>query len=55
MRLAAILGMTFGPLSDLVGSRRHALLLVVVFFVAGGLMLARVPIDEGIAKAHPER
>ncbi|MCK6683161.1 MAG: MFS transporter [Thermoanaerobaculia bacterium] len=54
MRLAAILGMTFGPVSDLIGSRRHALLLVVVFFVVGGLMLARVPIEEGIAKARTE-
>ncbi|MCG3191340.1 MAG: hypothetical protein DIJKHBIC_00566 [Thermoanaerobaculia bacterium] len=54
MRLAAILGMTFGPVSDLIGSRRHALLLVIVFFVTGGLMLARVPIDEGIARARAE-
>ncbi|MCC6131876.1 MAG: MFS transporter, partial [Acidobacteria bacterium] len=54
MRLAAILGMTVGPVSDLIGSRRHALLLVVVFFVVGGLMLARVPIEEGIAKARTE-
>ncbi len=45
MRIAIILGMLFGPVSDLVG-RRSALLLVVGYFVLGALLLARVPIDE---------
>ncbi len=54
MRFAAILGMTFGPVSDLLGSRRHALLLVAAFFIAGGLMLARVPIESGIKQARQE-
>jgi UMF1 family MFS transporter len=46
-RVAIILGMTFGPVADLI-SRRYALLLVVGFFVVGGLMLVRVPIEKGI-------
>lgn len=48
MRLAIILGMTFGPVADALGSRRMALLLVAGFFVVGGLMLLRVPIAEAI-------
>lgn len=48
MRLAIILGMTFGPVADALGSRRMALLLVAGFFVVGGLMLVRVPITEAI-------
>ena len=44
-RVAIILGMTFGPVADLT-SRRTAILLVVMFFVVGGAMLLRVPIDE---------
>ena len=44
-RIAIILGMTFGPVADMTG-RRTAILLVVVFFVVGGLLLWRVPIDE---------
>lgn len=50
MRVAIILGMTFGPLSDMVG-RRQAMLLVVGFFVIGGIMLFFVPIEEGIEQA----
>ena len=46
-RIAIILGMTFGPVADMTG-RRTAILLVVVFFVVGGLLLWRVPIDEHI-------
>lgn len=45
MRLSIILGMLFGPVSDMLG-RRTALLLVVAYFVVGGLMLLRVPIDQ---------
>lgn len=44
-RLAIILGMTFGPVSDVVG-RRYAILLVLVFFAIGGALLLRVPIDR---------
>lgn len=55
MRLAIILGMTFGPVADAVGSRRMALLLVVGFFAAGGLMLWRVPINEAIASNRADR
>lgn len=45
-KLAIMLGMTFGFVSDLIGSRRHALLLVLLFFVIGGLLLKRI-------KLHP--
>jgi UMF1 family MFS transporter len=45
-RLAIILGMSFGFFADAIGSRRHALLLVVAFFAIGGLMLLRVPISN---------
>ena len=48
-RLAVILAMAFGPLADGLGSRRLALLLVVAFFAAGGLMLRRVPLAQAIA------
>lgn len=51
-RAAIILGMLFGPLSDLLDSRRQAILLVVGFFVVGGLLLTRVPIQKGIDEAH---
>ncbi len=53
-RAAIILGMSFGPVADLVGSRRQALLLVVAFFVVGGLMLSRVPIEAGIKAADEQ-
>ena len=44
-RVAIILGMSFGPVSDAVG-RRPAMLMVVGFFVVGGLMLWRVPMER---------
>ncbi len=53
MRLAIILGMTFGLVSDAVG-RREAMLVVVGFFVVGGIMLAFVPIQKGIDEAAKE-
>ncbi|MCA9539318.1 MAG: MFS transporter [Myxococcales bacterium] len=49
-RLAIILGMAFGPVSDAVG-RREAMLLVLAFFALGGLLLAFVPIRQGIETA----
>lgn len=50
-KFAIILGMAFGPVSDLFG-RREAMLLVLGFFALGGLLLWRVPISEGIRAAH---
>lgn len=47
MRLASILGMSYGVVSDVFGSRRDALLLVVAFFAVGAVLLAPVRIDEG--------
>lgn len=52
-RIALILGMTFGLVSDAVG-RRDAMLLVLAFFAVGGILLWFVPIKEGIAAAHAE-
>lgn len=49
-RFGLILGMSFGPVSDMVG-RQNAMLLVLAFFVVGAVMLAGVPIDEGIRAA----
>lgn len=46
-RLAIVVGMTFGPISDLVG-RHQALLVIMVYFVIGGLMLWRIPLKEAI-------
>jgi UMF1 family MFS transporter len=45
MRVSIILGMLFGPVADMVG-RRTALLLVVTYFLVGGIMLLFVPIDR---------
>lgn len=50
-RFAIIVGMTFGPISDVVG-RQQALLVIMVYFVVGGLMLWRIPLSEAI---HDER
>ncbi len=47
LRLASILGMSYGVVSDVFGSRRDALLLVVAFFAVGAMLLAPVRIDEG--------
>ncbi len=47
-RIATLLGMSFGFASDLLGSRRWAMLLVVAFFAVGLLMLSRIPLSKGI-------
>ncbi|NBX17467.1 MAG: MFS transporter [Proteobacteria bacterium] len=44
-RLGALLGALFGILSDAAG-RQNALLLIVAFFVVGGIMLSPLKIDE---------
>lgn len=44
-RLAIILGMTFGPISDALG-RHSALLFIVVYFILGGIMLMQIPIRK---------
>jgi len=50
LRLANLLAMSYGLLADAVGLR-SALLLVVAFFAAGAILLARTPIREGIRDA----
>jgi UMF1 family MFS transporter len=48
-RLGTMLGVLFGFLSDAAG-RQNALLLVVAFFAAGGLMLLPLKLDEEVKK-----
>ena len=48
LKLATILGMSFGFVSDALDSRRMALLLIIGFFIVGGLMLMRIPLTKGI-------
>lgn len=52
-RVAIILGMTFGPLSDLLGSRRDALWLVIAFFAVGGLLLLLLDVTPSHNSASP--
>jgi UMF1 family MFS transporter len=44
-RFAIIIGMTFGPISDMLG-RRSALLFILVYFIIGGFMLIRIPLNK---------
>ncbi|WP_196157964.1 MFS transporter [Reinekea sp. G2M2-21] len=46
-RFAIIIGMTFGPISDLL-SRQTALLFILVYFIVGALMLLPIQINKGI-------
>lgn len=48
-RLAIILGMTFGPISDVIG-RHSALLVIMLYFILGALLLRRVPLDAAITQ-----
>ncbi len=50
-KLAIILGMSYGFVSDVLDSRRMALLLILGFFIVGGLMLMRIPLAKGIEEA----
>ena len=51
-RLGSILGVGFGFVADLFGSRRAGVLLVVIFFAVGAFLLQRVDIDQGIRDAR---
>lgn len=46
LRVASFLGISFGILSDVLSSRRLALLIVVVFFSVGGFLVARCPLPS---------
>ncbi|MGF1663673.1 MAG: MFS transporter [Kineosporiaceae bacterium] len=46
--------LTFGVVQQLTGSYRWAIVAVVVFFVVGGLLLARVDVRRGIREAGNE-
>jgi UMF1 family MFS transporter len=51
-QVAAILGVTFGFAADWLDSRRTAVLLIVLFFVVGGLLLWRVDVERGVREAE---
>ncbi len=51
-RFGSILGVGFGFVADAFGSRRAGILLVLVFFVVGALLLARVDIDRGMREVQ---
>lgn len=52
-KVAGIFGpLVFGLVIEATGSIRHAILSVIVFFVVGGLLLARVDVEEGQRKAR---
>jgi UMF1 family MFS transporter len=54
-KLAGIAGpLVFGLVSHLTGQSRLAILVLMVFFVAGGLLLERVDVAAGIAAARAE-
>lgn len=46
-RFAIIIGMSFGPISDLLG-RHTALLFIMLYFILGALMLMAVPIGKAL-------
>lgn len=48
-RFAIILGMTFGPISDLLG-RHSALLFILLYFAIGAAMLAPIPLQRALAR-----
>lgn len=49
-RLATLMGLAFGPIADFLGSLQLACLLLVVFFVIGAVLLARLDLDSAIAR-----
>ncbi|TGG91646.1 MFS transporter [Natronospirillum operosum] len=53
MRSAAILAAMFGVVADIF-SRQNALLMVIGFFIIGGLLLLRVPLREALAERYAE-
>jgi UMF1 family MFS transporter len=47
-KFAGIAGpLIFAATSELTGASRHSILILVVFFVVGGLLLSRVDLDRG--------
>jgi UMF1 family MFS transporter len=54
-KFAGILGpMVFGIVSQLVGHSRFSIVSIVVFFVAGAVLLTRVDVEEGVRVARQE-
>ncbi|RUO28030.1 hypothetical protein CWE12_12435 [Aliidiomarina sedimenti] len=52
-RLAMLMAASFGIVADIF-SRQSALLMVIGFFLAGGVLLLRVPLQEGQRQAEQE-
>lgn len=46
--------LTFGLVHQLTGSYRLAIIALIVFFVVGGVLLARVDVRRGIREAGNE-
>jgi len=44
----------FGLVSQIAGGSRLSILSVIIFFIAGGTLLIRVNVDEGIRVARAE-
>ncbi len=53
MRSAAILAAMFGVVADIF-SRQNALLMVIIFFVIGGILLLRVPLKQALQARYDE-
>jgi len=54
-KFAGIAGpLLFGVTAAIAGTSRWSIVSLVVFFVAGGLLLSRVDVDEGRAVAHAQ-
>ena len=54
-KFAGIFGpLIFGLVSQFTGGSRISILSVIIFFIAGGVLLMRVDVDEGIRTAHAE-
>jgi len=52
-KFAGVFGpLVFGVVSHFVGGSRAGVVSLIVFFVVGGLLLARVDVDEGLAAAR---
>jgi len=54
-KFAGIFGpLLFGVVSQIAGGSRLSILSVIIFFIAGGILLIRVNVDEGIRVARAE-
>ncbi len=54
-RAGTLLGLLFGPVSDIFGTPRAGVFLVLFFFILGAVMLGRVNLEQGIREARAGR